>query len=190
MAVAVSIAPRVASAPDYDTTLGPEAAELAASCGLILDEPQRLVLDSMLGFRADGKFAAFEVCVIEPRQNGKGAIYEARELAGIVLLGEKLLIHSAHEYATSLEAFYRMLALLDENTELSKLIRKTRNAHGEQGFDFVNGARLRYRTRTRGGGRGFSADFVGLDEAMNLPEFAVAALMPTVSARTCSRNRS
>jgi hypothetical protein len=181
--LATSLAPRIQSAPDYDSTLGPEAAELAASCGLILDEPQRLVLDAMLGFRSDGKFAAFEVCVIEPRQNGKGAIYEARELAGVFLLGERLLIHSAHEYATSLEAFYRMVALLEENTSLTRMIRRTRNAHGEQGFDFKNGARLRYRTRTRGGGRGFSADFVGLDEAMNLPEFAVAALLPTMSAR-------
>jgi hypothetical protein len=177
------VAPRVCSVPDYDLTRGPEAAALAATTGLILDEPQRLVLDAMLGLRADGKFAAFEVCVIEPRQNGKGAIYEARELAGIFLLGEKLLIHSAHEYATSLEAFYRMVALLEENTELARMIRRTRNAHGEQGFDFRNGARLRYRTRTRGGGRGFSADFVGLDESMQLPEFAVAALLPTMSAR-------
>jgi hypothetical protein len=178
------VPPRVHSVPDYDFTHGQDAIDLAASCGLVLDEPQRLVLNDMLGVRkSTGKFAAFECCVVEPRQNGKGAIYEARELAGVFLLGEKLLIHSAHEYATSLEAFYRMLFLLEENHELMAQVRKTRNAHGEQGFDFKNGARLRYRTRTRGGGRGFSCDFMGLDEAMQLPDFAVAALLPTLSAR-------
>jgi len=117
------------------------------------------------------------------RQNGKGAIFETRELAGVFLLGEELLIHSAHEYATSLEAFYRMQSLLESNDELWARVRKVRNAHGEQGFDFVGGARIRYRTRTRGGGRGFSCDFLGLDEAMFLPEFAHSALMPTLSAR-------
>jgi hypothetical protein len=55
--------------------------------------------------RADGKWAAFEVGLNVARQNGKGSILEARELAGLFLLGERLIIHSAHEFATSLEAF-------------------------------------------------------------------------------------
>jgi hypothetical protein len=173
-------APRVRLVPEFVSSRGDEAFELCSSAGLVLDEHQRLVIDAMLAVRADGKFAAFEVGVVEPRQNGKGGIQEARELAGVVLLGEKLLIHSAHEYATALEAFYRMTALVEE---AGISVAKVRNAHGEQGIDFANGARLRYRTRTRGGGRGFSCDYMGLDEAMFLPEFAHAALLPTMSAR-------
>jgi hypothetical protein len=46
---------------------------------------------------------------VVPRQNGKGTILEARELAGLFLLGERLLIHSAHEQDTSLEHFRRLL---------------------------------------------------------------------------------
>jgi hypothetical protein len=51
-----------------------------------------------------------------PRQNGKDAILEARELAGLFLLGERLLIHSAHQFDTSLEHFRRLLFLI-ENTD-------------------------------------------------------------------------
>ncbi|WP_228023103.1 hypothetical protein [Streptomyces acidicola] len=32
---------------------------------------------------AEGRWAAFEVCANVPRQNGKGAIIEARELWGL-----------------------------------------------------------------------------------------------------------
>lgn len=171
--------PRFMSAPSCAYSLGGEAAELCYRAGLTLDSHQRVVVDAMLGMRADGKFAAREVGVCEPRQNGKGGILEARELAGVVLLGEKLLIHSAHEYATALEAFYRMCMLVEE---AGIAVQRVRNAHGEQGIDFANGARLRYRTRTRGGGRGFSCDFLALDEAMFLAEFAFGALLPTMSA--------
>lgn len=179
----MGVAPRIRSVPDYEISRGAEAIALAASCGLILDDAQSMVVEAMLGLREDGKFSAFETAVVESRQNGKGAIFETRELAGVFLLEEELMIHSAHEYATSLEAFYRMQTLLEANDELWKRVRKVRNAHGEQGFDFIGGARIRYRTRTRGGGRGFSCDFLGLDEAMFLPEFAHSALMPTLSAR-------
>ncbi len=176
----VITAPRISLVPEYDYTLGPEARELAARAGLIADDHQTLIIDAALGMRNDGKFAAFEVGVVEPRQNGKGGALEIRELAGVELLGEKLIIHSAHEYATALEAFYRMGPLLEE-AEIP--IQRVRNAHGEQGFDFKNGCRIRYRTRTRGGGKGFSCDALLLDESFELPEFAHAALLPTMSAR-------
>ena len=62
------------------------------------------------GERADGKWAAFETALIVPRQNGKGSILEARELAGLFLFGEQLILHSAHEFKTAQEAFRRVLA--------------------------------------------------------------------------------
>lgn len=179
--VMVGVAPpRVRSVPEWSYSRGAEAVELAARGGLVLDMHQSDVIEAMLGYREDDRFAAREVAVVEPRQNGKGGILEARELYGVEVLGEELLIHSAHEYATALEAFYRMTGLVEE---AGLRVRKVRNAHGEQGIDFANGSRLRYRTRTRGGGRGFSCDFLALDEAMFLPEFAFGALTPTQSAR-------
>jgi hypothetical protein len=71
-------------------------------------------LDGALGVRADGKWSAFEVGLVVSRQNGKGGILEARELLGLFELGERLIVHSAHQFDTSMEAFLRMEQLLEE----------------------------------------------------------------------------
>ena len=162
------VEPRIRLEPAGDSALGDEAVGLAASAGLVLDDWQADVLRASLRRLGDGRWAAFEIGVMLSRQNGKGAIYECRELAGIVLLGEKLLIHSAHEYATSLEAFCRMVWLLDEDTELKRsesAAPGTRTA--SRGSTSRTGPVCGYRTRTSGGGRGFSRDCMGLDEAMH-----------------------
>lgn len=90
--------PRVHSVPKYASTSGDEAIELCAMAGLHLDEWQQLVLRDSLGETVDGKWAAFEVALVVPRQNGKGSLLEARELAGLFLLEEELILHSAHEF--------------------------------------------------------------------------------------------
>src|SRR5690606_27952937 len=118
-----------------------------------------------------------------PRQNGKGGVLEARELAGLFLLGERLIVHSAHEFATAEEALERMVALIEGCPDLSRRVKAVKRSHGQEGIYLTNGQRLRYRTRTKGGGRGFTADCVILDEAMVLPEAFIGALMPTLSAR-------
>jgi hypothetical protein len=56
-------------------------------------------------------------------------------------------------------------------------------SHGEEGIELFGGRRIRFRTRTKGGGRGFSCDCLILDEGMFLPESAHGALLPTLSAR-------
>jgi phage terminase large subunit-like protein len=149
---------------------GEEAVELAAMAGLEMDPWQQFVFANALGERPDGKWAAFEVGVEVPRQNGKGGILEARELAGLFLLGERLIIHSAHEFATASEALERMDQILEGCPDLSRRVRVIKRSHGEEGVYLKNGQRLRYKTRTKGGGRGFSADCVILDEAMVIPE--------------------
>jgi hypothetical protein len=71
---------------------------LASIAGLHLDEWQQNVIIGSLGEVRPGKWAAFEVGAVVPRQNGKGSILEARELAGMFLFDEKLIIHSAHDF--------------------------------------------------------------------------------------------
>lgn len=156
--------------------------ELARSAGLELDEWQAFVLERALG-QVDGRWAAFEIGVEVSRQNGKGAILEARELAGLFLLEERLVIHSAHQFDTSLEAFRRLLWLIEETPDLDKQVKRVSRSHGEEGIELRNGCRIRFRTRTKGGGRGFSSDCLILDEAMVLAESSHGALLPTLSAR-------
>ena len=160
-----------------------EAIELAASAGLILDEWQCFALDVALSERADGKWAAFEVGMIVPRQNGKGSILEARELAGLFLFGERLILHSAHEFKTAAEAFLRVKALVDNTDDLRRKVKQIRTSHGDEGIELLDGARLRFVARSRGSGRGFSGDCVILDEAFNLGAEAMGALLPTLSAK-------
>jgi hypothetical protein len=176
--------PRILHVPPRVSSAGQEAVELAASAGLQLDPWQQFALDMALGERADGKWAAFEVGLVVSRQNGKGSLLEARELAGLYILGEKLIIHSAHQFDTSLEAFQRILMLIEQTPDLDREVRRVSRSHGEEGIELKSGQRLRFRTRTKGGGRGFSADCIILDEAMYLGPAAIAALMPTMSART------
>lgn len=159
---------------------------MAASFGLILDPwQQNVLLDACRladGKTAKGrnKFAAFEVGLVCARQNGKGAILEARELAGALLFGEQLIVHSAHEFKTAKEAMRRLEMLLAEAGEPYRANR----SHGEESIEFKStGARVMFQTRTKAAGRGLSGDLVILDEAMILSSDAVGALLPTMSAR-------
>jgi hypothetical protein len=175
--------PRILHLPKSVSSTGQEAVELAAMAELEMDPWQQFVLQNSLGERPDGKWSAFEVGLEVPRQNGKGGILEARELAGLFLLGERLIIHSAHEFATASEALERMDNILEGAPDLSRRVRVIKRSHGEEGVYLKNGQRLRYKTRTKGGGRGFSADCVILDEAMILAESFIGSLFFTLSAR-------
>lgn len=168
--------------PPYDSSWGPGAVELAARAGLVADPWQELVAEGSMGVRADGKWAAFEVGLLVPRQNGKGGVLEIRELASLFLLPDKLVIHSAHEFKTSLEAFRRMLRLIEGCPDLDRLVRRVSRSHGEEGIELKDGSRIQYSTRTAAGGRGLTGDLVVLDEAMKLAQAVMNALMPTLRA--------
>lgn len=163
--------------PDADAVI-----ELAEACGIALDEWQEYALRESLRRRA-GLWAAFAVAVCAPRQNGKNGITEVRELAGPLILGEDLVIHSAHLADTSKEAFRRLDMVIDANEWLSREVRHIWRTNGHEAIEFKSGRRIRFRTRTKGGGRGFSGDLVVFDEAMYLSEIQMGAILPVVSAR-------
>ena len=120
-------------------------------------------------------------------------IYEKLEsyhwsLTGLFLLeDERLIIHSAHQFDTSQEAFERLVALVEGSPQLSKRLaprgKGISRSHGAEGIRLRNGKRIRFRTRTKGGGRGFTCDCLILDEAMILPDAFVSATLPTLSSR-------
>lgn len=168
--------------PRAKSSAGPEAVDLAASAGLILEPHQAHVLEGALGETADGRWAAFEVAVVEPRQNGKGGIITARELAGLYLFGEELQTHTAHRFDTCLEGFRRIRELIDGTPDLSRRVRKITEAHGQESIELFNPTqRLLFKARAKGSGRGFSGDVVYLDEAFWLMD--LGAMLPTMSAR-------
>jgi hypothetical protein len=175
--------PRVLSVPPYVTSSGPEVVELAADAGLLFDPFQSLILDGGLGERADGQWSAFEVAEFMPRQNGKGSVIEGRQLGGLFLFPEKLIIYSAHEFKTAQEMFRRILSLVEGRDWLSRKVLRVRTSHGEEGIELRDGTRLRFVARSGGSGRGFTCDCLILDEVMILGAQSMAALLPTLSAR-------
>jgi phage terminase large subunit-like protein len=177
--------PRLQSAPRSVASEGDRVAELAGAAGLDLDDWERWVLSQGLGRAADGKWAAFETALIVARQNGKGAILEALELAALFLddFGVELILHSAHEFKTASEAFRRVQARIDNHPSFRRRVRQVYLQRGAESIELRNGKRLRFIARSGGSGRGFSADLVILDEAYELGDAAMAALLPTLSAR-------
>lgn len=186
--------PRIQHLPHSIGSLGREVVELAALAGLHLDPWQAWFIEQSCAVKDEKffnqytkewqrKWAAFEVGLMVSRQNGKGSILEARELAGLFLLGERTVVHSAHMFDTSKEHFIRILELLEGVPDFDREIDKVTRSHGDEGILLKSGQRLRFRTRTKGGGRGWSPDFIALDEAMYLNGEQIAALMPSLSAR-------
>lgn len=174
--------PRVQVAPDGDDSAGREAVELAELAGLRLDPWQEWVLSCSLREDA-GLWSAFEVVLLVPRQNGKGSILEARQLAGLFLLGERLQVHTAHEFKTCFEHFLRVVALIESSPDLDRQVSRVRRGAGEQAIELRSGERLRFLARSSGSGRGFTGDAVYLDEAFALSPPMMGALLPALSAR-------
>lgn len=188
----VAARPRVDVHPPYEVSLGPVAVDLARRGGLVLDPWQADALDVMCAIRDDGQWACFEYGEIVSRQNGKGAILEARALAGLFLFGEELIMWSAHEYKTAMEGFRRVLAVLrrlgtrlsDNLYDVDGVLVKVINTNGEEGLERLDtGQRLRFIARSKGSGRGFSGDVNIIDEAFAFTREQQEALMPTMSAR-------
>lgn len=171
-----------------------ETIELADSyliCdGNPLADSQRITLRAACGERRDGTWAASRVGDFGPRQGtGKNDKINARELAGLILFGERLIIHTAHEFPTANESFLRMVAIFDAWDDLRRRVARIRYANGEQGIELLTGQRLKYRARTGGSGRGFAkADLVVYDEAQHLSRAHVAASGPAKLANPNSQS--
>lgn len=183
--------PRVCNVPPAVSSAGKEAVALAARAGLVLDPWQVFDLEQMLLERPDGRWACFEFGLLVARQNGKGAVLEARALAGLFLFGEQLIVWSAHEFKTAKEAYLRVKALIENTPELLARVKRRgtrvigfRQSNEDTSIELESGQRLRFMARNKSAGRGFTGDVNILDEAQELPTTAIDAMMPTLLAKT------
>lgn len=175
--------PRVRHAPTVRANAWEDVADLAKAYGLQLDPWQENVLAASMGERSDGQWATSTVGISVPRQNGKGALIEARELAGLLLFGEKTIIHSAHEQKTARVGFERILSYFENFDDLRKKVRSVMTALGREHIKLTNGQELHFPARSKGAIRGFSIDCLILDEGQILGDPAWEAIKPTISAR-------
>lgn len=186
--------PRVEVRPTAVGTFGPEACELAEAAGLPLEGWQADGLDLMLSHDERLVWLAREYAEWVGRQEGKTTgIGIPRALAGLLLLGERLVMWSAHEVKTALEAHIQMRTALETLGEEAgpnlialndgELMVKVINNNGYEGFTLSTGQRMRFVARSKNSGRGFSGDCNIIDEAFAYTRVQQSALEPTQAAR-------
>lgn len=136
-----------------------------------------------------GRWASLTCGIAVPRQNGKNALLEIRELYGMVALGERIL-HTAHEVKTAQKHFRRLKYFFGNQAEdpaaqfpeLNALVSQVRSVNGQEAVFLHNGGSIELVARSKNSGRGFTVDVLVMDEAQELAEDALEALMPTTSA--------
>jgi len=152
------------------------------------DPWQQIVLDEWLAVK-NGKWASLTCGLSVSRQNGKNALIEVRELFGLVGRGEKIL-HTAHEIKTARKAFLRLQHFFGKSKndpgakfpELNALVESVRNVNGQEAIFLTNGGSVEVIARTASSGRGFTVDVLVMDEAQEMTDADIEALMPTTSA--------
>lgn len=180
--------PRVHVAPGRGTSDVDLAAAFAASYDLEPDPWQRFVLNDWLMLHG-GRWASLTAGISLSRQNGKNALMEIRELYGMVALGERFL-HSAHQVKTAQSHFRRLKYFFGERAddpgakfpELNALVKQVRSVNGQEAILLNNGGSIELIARSKSSGRGFTVDVLVMDEAQELSEDALEALVPTTAA--------
>lgn len=176
--------PRVCNVPTYSHSYGDEVNDFMREVGRPGDDwQQRIMLDAH-GVREDGLWAAFELLVLLSRQNGKGWIAEAIELAGLFLFKEPLILHSAHQFKTSTAHFRKLQDVIDGSDWLTKRIKMISRSKGDESIELTRaagGGRLHFVARTLGSGRGLTGSKNVFDEAYALTVGQYAAQTPTLS---------
>lgn len=141
--------------------------------------------------RFDGglvSWAADNVALVVPRQNGKGDVIEHRELLGALIFGEQNIMHSAHLLETAEAAWGRMLNRVEANPHLAKRLKKVDRSNGRKAIHFTNGSSIFYRSRSEKSSRGLQYELIVYDEAMYVTDEQIAALSPTQTAQAHSQS--
>jgi phage terminase large subunit-like protein len=177
--------PRVSHFPRPDVprdySAGLDALDLADIAGRESLPWQKLVVKEGMATDADSQWIAFEVCVLVSRQNGKNGAIEAVELGWMVNEPGISILHTAHEFSTALESMDKLEALIRSHPLLENEIAQVRHGNGRESIRLKNGSIIRFRTRTKSGGRGFSVDRLVIDEAMIWSAASQAAIMPLLT---------
>lgn len=177
------VEPAYSSSPPYVETLGPEVAGICELAGFPPDPEQQLALDGIFGLKVDGTPSSDEAAVIAPRQNIKTGLFKQCALGWLFVTDQRLVIWSAHEFSTAQEAHRDLTELIEGSDWLRKRVKAIHRGNGDEGIELTTGQRVKFKARTRTGGRGLTGDKVVLDEAFALLPTHMGSLVPTMSAR-------
>lgn len=183
MTAATIVEPAYLTGPSIDRTLGPEVADLCDMVGFGPDPEQRMLLDYGFAINDRGKSAAFEQAVICSRQNLKTGYFKQAALGWLFLLDVRLIVWSAHEFATASESHRDMAELIEGSAMLSRRVKRIYFGNGDESIELMSGQRCLFKARTKTGGRGLSGDKVVFDEAFALRASHMGAVLPLLSVR-------
>lgn len=191
--------PRIENTPLAFGTFGPKVIDFAAACGVSLDDWQQYVITGLFAVLEDGRWASSEFGLLVSRQNGKGEILVAYDLAHLFLFPRpdnrrKTVLHTAHEVKTAVDGFQRLTGVIESKGKLMDRVedRGIRVGNGQEGITLkkrdgqLNGDRCRFIARTRSSGRGFAGDVNVYDEAQ---EFSSSKRDALTYTQTTSPNR-
>lgn len=166
-----------------ELTDGPDAVKLIRACCFTPDPWQELVLDAWCAVEEDGSPLYTTNILDVPRQNGKNGICEGWEFDAMVQRGERIL-HTAHQVKTASKSFRRLCDFFDhaKSKRIAGMVENIRRTNGEQGIYLKNGGLIEYSARSRGASRGNTYSTVVYDEAQELTDDQVEALMSTIAA--------
>jgi hypothetical protein len=181
--------PAVRVLPPRSSSAASEVIDFARAIGFEFDEHQKEYAEAVYGWQ-DGTWAASQVCLIEPRQNGKTGAGQVFLLADCFLFNVECHTWTAHLFDTTRATFGWMVATIEGYRELSSLLKgRIRKSAGNFGWTTRKGAEARFRARSKSGGRGVSGNVLTWDEALILPQTSAAALIPTLSAKPHTQMR-
>ena len=198
-----SARPRLEHVPEGVVgTYGPRVFDFVGELGVNLDDWQAYCIDALFAVREDKTgahiWAGTEAGLLVSRQNGKGEILVAYDLAHLFLFPRldgrrKTLLHSAHEFKTAIDGFQRLQGVIEANDTLMERVAPNgiRVGNDQPGITLAKrkingkmqqlGDRARFIARSRNSGRGFAADVLVSDEAQEYSFQARNALTYTQS---------
>lgn len=153
------------------------------------DDWQQLIIDDWLAYTRDDRWASLKCGLSVPRQNGKNGALEIRELFGLVGRGEKI-VHTAHQVKTAQKHFRRLKHFFGRKVndpsanypELNALVEEMRSVNGQEGIYLRNGGSVEIVARSQGSGRGYTVDVIVCDEAQDMSDDDLEALLSASSA--------
>lgn len=177
-------APLYRHRPKGRWTYGDLAAKVGADLGLPPDDEQRALLDMIYAEKAPDRPAAFEVCVIAPRQNIKTSTLLTAAIADMFVFGVKKHLWSAHLDDTAKETFRDAQEWIGRNPDYDSQV-KFYEGHQDRSIVHVpTGNRIDFGSRTGKTKRGLTGVMrVTLDEALYLEPQHMGAIYPTMLTR-------
>lgn len=185
------VKPQWLTHPVYVETYGPEVADIGAAAGMEPDPTQELLLDLTFAIDRRARPIAFEVVGIGPRQiMGKTAFIRMAELGWLYVTEERLIVHSAHELDTTEASFSELRTMIEDTPILSRKLDPSvgrdpgvTSGNGKWALQLVGGQKIKFKARTKTGGRGLTGSKTVLDEAFAVTPQMVGSLYPTMVTR-------